>query len=78
MGIQLTKAFFSEKITERSVAPQPCCRRQDPNKKCVDQTVHSQLVGVGQLDPCSVQSATTSHNCHATRQGPSRATNSLQ
>jgi len=40
--------------------------------------VHSQLVGVGQLDPCSVQSATTSHNCHATRQGPSRATNSLQ
>jgi hypothetical protein len=51
-GSQLTKAFIGEK-TERSVALRPCRHGQDPNKKCSDQTVRSQPVGVGQLDPCS-------------------------
>ena len=57
---------------------QPCRRGQDPEGKCVDKTVYSQLVGVGRLDPCSCTKCETSRNCHAAGQGPSRATSSLQ
>jgi hypothetical protein len=33
-GSQLTKVFISEKIVETwNVAPRPCRREQDPNKK---------------------------------------------
>jgi hypothetical protein len=62
-GSQLTKAFISEKIVETwSVAPRPCRREQDPNKKWLPGCAFTACFGWVSLTPALAQSATTSHN----------------